>query len=210
MAGEAKASVPTIPNWDPGIYSFIGTLLWIGLALLLLWLFWDNIRGMIDVIEKRLQSNAMVKIWNIELGPWRIAETNLPDNQIVDIGAFPNLSQKRNAIYAQNNRVFIVHRLFPSKVEGQLYDILIYLVPHKGHFAGSGSLKDVKEVEYYFGEGWKHRVYRSQDREKRFPVVVSAYGSGFQCFATVHLTNGTSFETWRYIDFEAGILGNGG
>jgi hypothetical protein len=101
----------------------------------------------------------------------------------------------------------LVHRLFPSAIEGQLYDILIYLIPHSGHT--KGNLDDVTQVDYYFGSAWGHHVFTSKDRGKRFATVVSAFGSGFLCLARVHLRNGNTFTATRYIDFESGALGSG-
>ena len=107
----------------------------------------------------------------------------------------------RDEIYEHYHNLFIAHRLFPSHEPGQTYDIWIYLVAHKT------DLDQVEKVEYYFGEAWRHNVFVSADRGKRFGVLASAYGSGFLCLARVFLKEGESFPTWRYIDFEAGTRG---
>lgn len=195
------------PNLDPGLYSLISTLIWILLASVLLYLFWDVIRKLISALSQRLESGALVKIWNIELGPLRVSESSLPDNSLIDARVDKSLETEREKIYDENKRLFLAHKLFPSSIEGQLYDILIYVIERKGA-SGSGNLGDVIKVEYYFGEAWGHKVFISEDRKRRFAVVVSAYGEGFLCFATIYLKNG-SFRTWRYIDFESGALGRG-
>jgi hypothetical protein len=49
---------------------------------------------------------------------------------------------ERDLLYDQSRRVMLVHRIQRSTEDGQLYDVLIYVVPHK-----SASLAGVSEVE---------------------------------------------------------------
>jgi hypothetical protein len=80
-----------------------------------------------------------------------------------------------------------------------MYDALIYVVGHKRDLAG------VSQVDYYLGD-FGGRIFSSRDRGKRFAIVASIYGQGVLCTARIHFENGT-VDTWRYIDFEGGILG---
>lgn len=196
----------TYPNMDAGVYTLLSTAIWIVLVVILLIAFRKVIRSLIVAITKRLEGGALVKIWNIELGPLRVSENSLPESRLIKARIDRSLEVEREDIYKLNKRLFLVHRLFPSSLEGQLYDILIYVKPHKGTY-GSGNLDDVIQVDYYFGATWGHNVFSSTDRVKRFAVVASSHGSGFLCFARVHLRSGDNFTTWRYIDFEMGGLG---
>gem|GEM_PF-4592183 len=55
---------------------------------------------------------------------------------------------------------------------------------------------------------WGNKVFESEERNSRFAVVVSAYGSGFLCLARIHIKGEAQpVEAWRYIDFEQGLLG---
>ena len=93
----------------------------------------------------------------------------------------------------------VVHRLFKSAESGQLYDVLIYLVPARG-----GNLSSVQRVEYFFGGfDWKDRIFPATDRARGFPAYTAAYGP-FLCTAEVFFTDGESAILHRFIDFEMG------
>jgi len=81
--------------------------------------------------------------------------------------------------------------------DGQLYDILIYVIPHKSSLAG------VISVEYFFGTYWGNKIFPSHDRSRGFPIFTSAYGA-FLCTAKVLFNDGTFVVISRYIDFEMG------
>ncbi len=106
-----------------------------------------------------------------------------------------------------NRRLFLVHRLAPSKQPNQLYDILIYLIPHK-----DATLACVQKVDYYFGHHWNNRIFTSIDRASGFAISTSAFGP-FVCTAEIHFTDKENTDKknpkmiWRYIDFEMGTIG---
>jgi hypothetical protein len=207
MQGTTNSQpAPTFPNWDSGVYSLLSTLVWILLALILLYVFRDVVKRLIKGLTRRLEDGALIKIWNIELGPLRISQNLPPENSSIKARVDALQEKEREGIYTSNHRLFVVHRLFPSSIDGQLYDILIYVIPHKGR--NEGNLDEVTQVDYYFGSAWGHKVFSSMDRGKRFAIVASAYGAGFLCFARIYLRDGNSYTTWRYIDFETGTLGS--
>ena len=83
--------------------------------------------------------------------------------------------------------------------KGEVYDILIYVVPAK-----RGSLSGVSKVEYYFGgRGWRNKIFTSNDRSRGFPVLTAAYGP-FLCTARVTFNDDSDFILHRFIDFEMG------
>jgi hypothetical protein len=106
----------------------------------------------------------------------------------------------RDSLYSEARNVMLVHRLQRSVDDGQLYDILIYLVPHQ-----NASLAGVTKVEYFFGRHWGNKVFPCTDRSRGFPVVTSAYGP-FLCVARVHFNDESVAMLSRYIDFEMGSL----
>jgi poly(A) polymerase Pap1 len=95
-----------------------------------------------------------------------------------------------------------VHKVAPSSKEGQLYDILIYLIPHK-----DATLAPVTKVEYYFGKYWDDQLFLVTDRAHNFPIATSAYGP-FVCTAELYFSDGTSCILSRYVDFEMGAFSN--
>jgi hypothetical protein len=109
-------------------------------------------------------------------------------------------NKERETHYEPNRGIFLVHKLTPSKIKDQLYDILIYLIPHK-----EATLTCIQKVEYYFGPFWNDRIFISTDRSSGFSIATSAYGP-FVCTAEIHFTDGSTTIIWRYIDFEMGTV----
>jgi len=197
--------MPTWPNLDPGLWSLV---LWVVLAIIVLGLLRSRLVSLFDELISRIRRGAALKIFDIEFGAIRVSP-DLPspsplitENEDIDRA----WEKRREAIYKKERLVFIAHRLFPSQIAGQLYDILIYIVPHEDR---GSTLKAISEVDYYLGPAWE-KVFTSADSGNRFGVVVSAYGKGFLCCAQIKFHDGSSVDTWRYIDFEMGPLGDGG
>jgi hypothetical protein len=201
-------SVPTWPNLDSGLWDLVSTALWMLLALALLYLLRSQLLDFLDSVIRRIKSGAALKFSSfLELGAIRVWPGLQSGGNIDDDPATAAWTERREKHYRYSRNVFLAHRLYPSEQPGQLYDILVYLVPHRSR---NGSLAAVTRVEYYFGPAWGDRVFSSSDSGKRFGIVVSAYGSGFLCVAKVTYASGEPTETWRYIDFEMGPLGDGG
>lgn len=204
---ETEVDLPTIPNLDEGIYGIITTNLWIASAAILLKLLWHPINNLLTTFIKRIQAGAALKIGGLELSAFRIFPEMPLNNRKINVKSDPQRESFRKKIYQEQKRLFIAHKLFPSSEPNQLYDILIYLISHNGQ-SGSGDLSSVEKVEYYFGPMWGNKVFESEERNSRFAVVVSAYGSGFLCLARIHIKGEPNpVEAWRYIDFEQGLLG---
>lgn len=92
----------------------------------------------------------------------------------------------------------LVHRLFRSTSPGELYQVVIYIVPH-----GSASLIAVSRVDYFFGRQSNNLVTQSIDRARGFAIRTAA-SHPFLCYAEVHFNDGEIAKLSRYIDFEMG------
>ena len=197
------------PNWDPGLWSAVRVALWVVGAAVFYFFFRDPISDIGAAVLLRVKSGASVKAFNIELGELRVPVSGAPTGGSIEVRPAPaGLKDLRDRTYAEQHHVFLAHRLFASVQPGQLYDILIYLIPHS---VRSGSLESITRVEYYLGASWGDRIFISRDRGKKFGVVVSSYGTAFLCSARIYYSdkNGEAyFDTWRYIDFEMGSLGS--
>lgn len=205
---RAPQLVPTRPNLDPGLWSLLELALWVVLAVIVLGLLRPHLMRLLDELIGRIRRGAALKIFNIELGAIRVS-SELPsfspliaEHEDLD-GVWEGY---RAAIYKEQRLVFVAHRLFPAQAAGQLYDILIYLVPHEDR---GGTLEAISEVSYFLGPSWE-KIFTSADSGNRFGIVVSAYGKGFLCCARIKYHDGSSVDSWRYIDFEMGPLGDGG
>lgn len=185
------------------LLSAIPTFLWCLLICGTLISFRDELRSVLRMLIARLRVGGSVKLGSIEVGaviatPARIEKAEQSRTARSDDG---RRQRERADYYDRARRVMLVHRLSPSTEEGQLYDILIYVVP-----AIQGSLASVAQVEYFFGAfGWKNQIFTAFDRSRGFPVLTAAYGP-FLCTAEVTFTDGVSVMLHRFIDFEMGNL----
>lgn len=185
------------------LFGAIPTLLWCLLIGGTLFFLRGDIRRILQIVMARLQQGGSVKLGSIEIGaviaiPARMQKAEESRTVRADNGT---RRAEREHYYERARRVMLVHRLSPSTEEGQLYDILIYVVPALG-----GSIAGVAQVEYYFGgHGWQHRIFTASDRSRGFPVLTAAYGP-FLCTAEAVFTDGTSVLLHRFIDFEMGNL----
>lgn len=203
MPDAAKAAdTPVKPFFDQAVWSAVPSIIWVTAVLLLVYWFREPIHHLFAALVARLRSGAAFKVAGLEIGP--------ASGLVATHGDFSSnegstgvrkddgtRAQERDRLYEVSRGVALVHRLQRSTEEGQLYDVLIYVIPHKTSLAG------VTSVEYFFGRFWGNKVFPSQDRSRGFPVVTSAYGP-FLCTARVHFNDGTATTISRYIDFEMG------
>ena len=185
----------------------IQTLLWCALIGVGIGLFHKQCRGILEAIRLRVQKGSSLKAGPVELGEdlrqLQYVEPNagarLSDN-LARPASGPEISwaERRNKIYDETRRVFLVHVIQPSSEPGQLYDVFIYLKRHK-----SSDFTDVSFAEFFFGHYWGNEVFREEPREGLIGVSTSAYGP-FLCTCRVTFKDGYSVDLHRYVDFEMG------
>jgi hypothetical protein len=197
--GAAQANVYTVFS------QVLPTLLWVvSLFAVILW-FRQDLRNLVSYLVWRIRSGAPVKIGSFELGAFFVPSgTKIPSR----IGAIEvredtgEREQEREQHIEVSQKIFLAHRLAPSKEPNQLYNVLIYLITYR-----DGTLLGVKKVEYYFGKYWGHRIFTSTLRSDGFAIATSAYGH-FLCTAKLHFTDGRDpVIVHRFIDFEMGQTG---
>lgn len=182
--------------WD----KFFPDILWIIFWLIIILLTKDFIKEATSTLLGRLKHGAGVKIGAFELQELKVSvgkgiknnnfQTSVDNNGVRD--------NERTNFYSEQRGAMLVHKLFKSQKDGQLYDILIYLIPKK-----NSNLIQVTSVEYYFGKFWEHTIFTATDRSNGFAIVTSAYGP-FLCTAKINFNDGQSQTVYRYIDFEMG------
>ncbi len=113
----------------------------------------------------------------------------------------------RVTVYRENRNVFLAHTMRPSRKTGQLYDIAIYLIPHRSNDPKyrRTDLSDVVEAEFFLGAYFDEKVFRIKNRGGIIGITTSAYGP-FLCTCRVSFTDGKQLMLNRYIDFEMGNL----
>jgi hypothetical protein len=189
--------------------SLIGSLAWPATIVGIGYYFRDHINGALNLLRQQIGRGASIKYKDFEL-------TGVPINSNSDKegkgytreSAEDQLLEKRNGIYQAQKNLFLVHQVKPTgefHAENKLpiYEVLIYLYPHKSY----GALNDVKLVEYYFG----HYFGKSQSKNgtkyivsngsEAFAVKVTAYGP-MLCEARIVFHDGTETFANRYLDFE--------
>jgi len=201
--GSESSSASATPQ-NANLWGALPSLLWVGLAILAFLLLRRQLIDLLENLARRVRTGASIKLFSLELGQTYVAQNVGNSNE----SAFPHRTdsdsrrwKQREVYYAPNRDILIVHRLAPSKHKGMLYDIEIYLVPHK-----DSTLASVAKVDYYFGRNWGNQIFSSTDRARGFAISTSAYGP-FMCTAELFFTDGESVIIGRYVDFEMGTIG---
>jgi hypothetical protein len=189
--------------WD-----VVPTLLWAGVVLFVARRYRRELAEVLADLKWRIKSGASVKFAAIEFGQSYVS----PSGDIPKSGGAVTIRpdkgdsrfSQRKQYYEPNRNLQLVHRIAPSMTAGQLYDILVYLIPH-----GDATLAAVQRVEYYFGRHWANGgIFVSADRARGFSVSTSAWGP-FMCTAEIRFTDGETALIARYVDFEMGASGGG-
>lgn len=196
----------------PNFWTAVPTILWVGLIAAGLYLFREPLSELIKHLVTRVRAGASMRIGSVEFGAIHTEQHHVPtpigESSSAPESAFiPGTSVSQEAMafamartehYTTTRRIMLAHRLFQSSRPDQVYDVLIYLIPH-----GEGSLVEVTGVEYFFGRYWANKIFQSCDRSHGYPILTSAYGT-FLCCARVTFNDGTTQILFRYIDFEMG------
>jgi hypothetical protein len=202
-ASQALQSEPNVkPLLDMAFWTSAPSIIWaIGFFSAVVY-FRREIAALFSALVFRIKDGAPIKVAGIEIGSASglVARPGGFSAEDTRVGVYQDDKSRelqRQNIYEESRGVMLVHQIQRANKDGQLYDILLYVIPHKSSLAG------VVTVEYFFGSFWGNKVYPSHDRSRGFPVVTSAYGA-FLCTAKVNFNDGTSTIIQRYIDFEMG------
>ncbi len=109
-----------------------------------------------------------------------------------------DLEAERVRRYEQQRGLFLCHVWRPSRTQGQVADIRIFLQQH-----ASGPLRrnEVESVEYQLGPKFSPSTITTTNAKESFRLDVSAYGP-MLCIAKVHFRDGQEpLVLDRYIDF---------
>ncbi|MBK5292959.1 MAG: hypothetical protein JJE04_14965 [Acidobacteriia bacterium] len=191
---------------DDMMWSAIPSILWVVLALIALIVFRKEIQALLQNFSWRLRMGGAVKLFSIELGQSYVSPSIDARNNETTLGHRIDKNeerwQQREQYYTPNRNIHLVHRLAPSGEPGMLYDIQLYLIPHR-----DATLVNLSKVEYYFGRHWGNQIFTSIDRARGFTITTSAYGS-FVCTAKLFFSDGETVILHRYVDFEMGAFGS--
>jgi len=203
-AEAAKAATPHGGPWDA-----VPTLLWVLFASILLLIFRKDAGSLLQNLVWRVRTGAALKLASFELGQSYVSPTSDVKNYQGAIQTRPDENEERwnqrRLYYEPNRHLLLVHRIAPSQEPGQLYDVVIYLVPHPS--TPGATLASVTSVDYYFGHYWNSQIFTSLDRARSFSISTSAFGP-FMCTAEILFTDNQKVMVNRYIDFEMGSLGS--
>jgi hypothetical protein len=201
--GAIPVSVSTSSS---GFWSALPSILWAVLILIALIVFRKEVQALLQNLSWRLRTGAALKLFSIELGQSYVSPAidAGQDETALDhrTDTREERWRQREQYYEPNRNIHLVHRLAPSNEPGMLYDIQLYLIPHR-----EATLVNVSKVEYYFGRHWGSQIFTAIDRARGFPITTSAYGP-FVCTAKLYFTDGEEVMLNRYVDFEMGPIGS--
>jgi hypothetical protein len=204
LIGTLQAAIAP-PAQSAGYWAVLPTALWFALAVVLLIIYHSRLQDLLTGIVWRIRCGGAVKLGSLELpASYVTPKGDISRSGRIESRADTNRARwnEREKYYGPNRRIFLVHRLAISKEPGQLYDVELYLIPHK-----DATLACVARAEYYFGPYWGEKVFVSIDRPQAFSISTSAYGP-FVATAEIVFTDGATAIVSRYIDFEMGPAGS--
>jgi hypothetical protein len=175
-------------------------ILWILFWLLLVILMRKYLEDIINYLLIRLKQGAGIKIGSVEIQGLKVSGGNGVKNNHFEL-SFDNTRQReseRTNFYKRHRGVMPVHKIYKSQKNGQLYDILIYMIPHK-----DSNLIQITSVDYFFGKMWDNKIFTTRNRSNGFAIATSAYAP-FLCSAKINFNDGNSETVFRYIEFEMG------
>lgn len=188
------------PSWLPGLFGIAAVLVvpfFVYLIFVMQTRFREQLQGDLyysEWLKRQEKSFQNFEPENIAPGTGEVPPGSpeaLPENR--------DLEKWRISRYRQNEGLFLVHTWRPSRIRGQVADIVIQLHQH-----GDGPLKrgDVNKVEYNLGSKFFRRPVVKTNRDENFRLDVSAYGP-MLCVARVFVRGRQDhIELERYINFE--------
>lgn len=192
-------------HWD-----FLSSLAWPVTISLMLLLFFGNIGRVLTALANQLEKATELKLFgSLELKGPRVdpgaAEIEIEGNIVTKRKATEEEFNKRNNIYDSSRHLMLVHRIKPSTVPGQKFDISVFLSRKVRKGKQAAEFQEVEYVEYYFGEYFGRKphgdVYTVKNSENGFAMTTSSYG-GAICVATIRFKDGHVAIVSRFIDFE--------
>lgn len=164
-------------------------------------IFKKHISELLSEFKRRLKTsnkiNIVSKFASIEMERTRVAPTGVYKGT-QSPGPDTLREEQRKKLYEDSRGMKLVHTLSKSSRSGQLFDIEIFIIPHK-----HSSMKGLSKVSYFFGAYWQNKTYETDNRFNGFLISTSAYGP-FLCTAELHFNDGHTVTLSRYIDFEMG------
>ena len=192
------------------IWTLLSSLAWPGMIGIAAFIFKNQISYLLDELVKKFKSAREVKIGNFELKGIYFepkGHTSIGGNEKAQVNATKVEKDAREKIYESSRFLLLSHKIRPSTLKGQKYDLSIFLVRKTRQGASTAEFSDVQSVEYYlgdfFGEGEFGSKFIVKDSKDGFAMKTSAYGPPL-CNATINFNDGRSAVVSRFLDFEMG------
>jgi hypothetical protein len=204
---SSATSIPsptaTAPETFTQIAHALSPFAWPVLVLIGALYFHSDIRRLTTLLLARIREGSALKIGPVELSNLSVVKAQLATSETYRLTAADDGgkgAREKDKIYKNCRYVFVAYQLYRSREDGQLFDILLYLIGHE-----RAPLIDVKEVRYYLGTFWNNRVYTSTSIGDSFGIVVSAYGPTL-CYAEIVFKDEYVARQYRYLDFEMAYM----
>lgn len=129
--------------------------------------------------------------YNIKNEEMSLASSNVTS----EINLIKNRSDERIKIYEENRGIFLSHLLEPTKLNGQVFEIFIFLVRHKNN-----EFNDIEKVDFFFGDKWGNKIFEAKKIKNLIGIRTAAYGP-FLCTCYITFKDKKELTLYRYIDF---------
>lgn len=192
------AAVVTAPTWLPAMLS-IAAVVFVPIFLIAAFIMQTRFRTHLqddpyyaEWLKRQEETFANFTAENLEL-PQQQGEIRTRER------TYDEYEERRVNRYQNQKGLFLIHAWRPSKTQGQIADIVIWLHQH-----GDGPLSQgaVEKVEYHIGPMFFDHVVTKYNKHEAFKLEVSAYGP-MLCSARAFIRGEDEpIELERYIDFE--------
>ncbi len=178
--------------------------------------FRSQLADLAEAFVTKFKAATKIKIAGIELEGEYFAPKGAPDvsavsaldgNSRLEIPANKSDSERRNEIYNGSRHLMLAHKIAPSKLRGQKYDLSVFLIRKTRSGVESATFDDVKQVSYYlgsyFGSGEQGAKFVVSNPNNGFAMKTSAYGQAL-CVAEIEFKDGVVTRQYRFLDFAMG------
>lgn len=194
-------------EWIPLYQTLIETGLPILLGLIIILLFWKQVRQVLDALVIRIQAGAPVKFGSLDIGAVPEAMRNGDAKSATAEGA-------RGVMTPENVKSEMMQKHYPLEISEDIYlvhasrEVRPYTGPRTGSwqvrisveaYEDETLLDEITRVTYRLHDSFNPNVMTTEARDKAFELWVSIYGE-FNLVAYVERKNKPPLWLTRYLD----------
>jgi hypothetical protein len=198
------------------IYTLLSSLAWPGSIAFAALIFKERVRKIADTLVERFKTATKVKIAVLELegqyfAPKESAElpgqAKIAGNKRQVFAANKIDLANRLKIYEASKYILLGHKIAPSELRDQKYDVSVFLVRKTSSRHFTANFDTIERVTYYLGPYFGQSEFGSKfvvnDPSNGFAMKTSAHGEVL-CTAEILFKDGSNANLQRFLDFSMG------